>query len=383
MASGCTSSSSPSLSNCANPTTDKCIKYTGIPIPSLGICTGDYLNELESIILQNIVAFASGVGIMISNIDYGTCNLFTQYITCCNASGDVPKSLQELMQVIFSTLCGLDTRLTTVEAFVTGLSTGPYTTTCLAGITGSSTFKQIVQAMLVKICNLDSRVTTLENEFTTLSSTLTTIIGNFLLSQINSCQGPTVLNKSGTGATASLQFAGAVPIGAVIAFDGDLSLFDSNGLGRTGTSACGWALCDGRGGRLNAQGVSIMGATVTGGTTNPAANGATYSHGTTGGVISVTLTGAQLPAMGVNINDPGHFHGFVGRQDSFRFSTTGGTFAIDAVDPTSTAGIPFFSGISGVIAPSTTGITASLAGGGQSHENRSPYIALEWIKRIS
>lgn len=400
MASGCTSSSSPILSNCANPTVDKCIKYTGAPVPLLGICTGDYLNEIEDIILKNIVNFASGVGIMISDIDFTTCSLFTQYITCCNADGDVPKSLHDLIKIIFEVLCGLDSRITTLEDFINDLKTGPYSVGCLSGLPTSPTFKQIIQAMLLELCSLATSLASLQAQITALTTGLPDTIGIFLLSHINSCQGLSAINKTGTGSTANLQFSGVPPIGTVVPFFGDLGLFDGSGVGRTGYGACGWALADGRGGRPNWQGVTAMGATVAGAPTNPSAQGATYSVGSSmTGQTVVTLSPAQVPSLPISggINDPGHDHVIFTKIRNTTAAQGGSNNYADFTGPlgdNTGASNPFATPVGGsghgipttFISKSTTGITlsgASAAGGGGSHENRMPFFVATWIIRIS
>lgn len=382
MASGCTASSSPSLTGCANPIVDSCVRYTGPAIPSLGICTGDTLTELESVILTNIQNFATGIGIMISGIDYGTCSLFTQYVTCCNASGDVPKSLKELLKIIFDTLCALDARLTTVETFITDLQTGPYVTACLT-LPANPTFKQIVQAMAIKICQLDTALTNLTNTVNNLITNLPGTIGDFLLAHINSCETGSLV-KTGSGATANIQILGLAPVGSIMAYDGDMSLFDATGLGRTGTSACNWALCNDLNGTRNMNGVTVMGVTTMGGSTNPAADGGTYSLGTTGGKIMVALSVSNIPTMGISGTTSGasgsigfytvsRKHASTGDNTMSYQCDGGGTSTPCPSAPNRT--IP-------ITIPSQT-VTGSVGGGGSAHENRMPYVALPWIKRIS
>lgn len=380
MASGCTASSSPSLGGCFNPTTDNCVKYTGPAIPALNICTGDTLTEIEAVILRNIIDFATGTGIMITGIDFGVCSLFTTYVTCCNASGDVPKSLKELLKIIFDTLCALDTRITSLETFVNDLKSGPYSTGCLTGLPASPTFKQIIQSMIIKICDIDSRLTTLAATVAGLSTSLPATIGDFLLAHINSCQGPDVLKKTGTGASANIQLSGATPIGGVIAYFGDLSLFDASGVGRTGTSACGWAFADGRGGRPNWQGVTLVGAAVAGAPSNPAAGGGSYSVGSTGGTPNVTLTAAQIPSVGFSgsTSPATATANFTGANDSrFKFGPDDHAYVYPPQGTPRSTPTTFTFTIPG------QSFSGSTSGGGGSHTNMMPYAAATWIIRIS
>lgn len=387
MASGCTGSSS-LVGGCLNPISDKCVKYTGLPVPYFNICTGDTLFEIEEIVLKALVDFASGAGISITGIDYGACDLFTTYVTCCNSSGTVPKSLKELMQVIFSILCQFDTRIKTLETFMTELETGPYTTSCLT-LGANPKFKDIIKAVITKVCELNTRVTALETAFTTLSGSLGTTIGNFLRDHVNSCQGATSLIKTGTGASFNLNIVGFAPIGSIVAYKGDMSLFDSDGLGRDNYPTCGWALCDGRSGRPNLQGVTLMGASVSGGVTNPAADGQTYSVGTTGGKAKVLLTSLESGSGNHShtINDPGHSHIFSVNLDSASGSNNANYMKFDTTSFNNTLdGAADIGNIRAKVRTNYTGITVNNGGGSNAsvaHENRPPYHTIYWIIRLS
>src|ERR1022692_915552 len=105
MATGCGTGCSNLFGETTN---DNQVIYTGPSIPALSICNGDQLSSVEAVIFQAILNYSTGVGIEIPNINYGTCGLFTQFVTCCN-TGTAPKDLDTLMQNIFTALCTLYT----------------------------------------------------------------------------------------------------------------------------------------------------------------------------------------------------------------------------------------------------------------------------------
>jgi microcystin-dependent protein len=93
------------------------------------------------------------------------------------------------------------------------------------------------------------------------------------------------------------------------------------------------------------------------------AGGSTYTHGQIGGVERVSLTTSQLPGHSHTVP-----HGGAGTQASPIGHILGHTPARDFRYATSTAGAT-------TLAP--TAVTAQ--GGSEAHENRSPYVALNFI----
>jgi microcystin-dependent protein/cytoskeletal protein CcmA (bactofilin family) len=88
----------------------------------------------------------------------------------------------------------------------------------------------------------------------------------------------------------------------------------------------------------------------------------TYALGATGGEESHTLTVAEMPAHSHNITDPGHSHSGVPNQAST---------ALNGANNSTNNG-----GNTGAV---TTGITIDNTGGGGAHENRQPYLAINYI----
>lgn len=315
MGSGCNS-------NCSNlfgePTLDKQVKYTGPAIPELGICTGDYLDEVDSVILQKIIDYSHGIGISIPSIDLTTCEAFADCIGCCSNCTDLPC----LLQCYKDTICEIWDLIKDLK--------GPYTTMCLTGVNSNSTLKAIVQQLIVQFCQLVTTVTNMQTQINSLQTQINNInnnlpinIGNFLLNSISSCQGSSAVKETGTGATAQISIQGVVPIGAIIPYAGNTAgKFDSSGLGIAGTDACGYALANGNSHTVG--GITYTtedmrelvpvgaGAGVMGGGALPSnASGANYGFNALVGQAFVTLTANQSGLVG-------HSHGWKTQPHSHR-----------------------------------------------------------------
>jgi microcystin-dependent protein len=113
--------------------------------------------------------------------------------------------------------------------------------------------------------------------------------------------------------------------------------------GSVATIPSGWRLCNGTGGTPNLRDRFIVGA------------GTSYGLGAVGGLNTVALTTAQMPA---------HSHPITG--DIF---SGNGTF--NGMTPRTTSG-NFY----------TINNTTGIVGGGQAHENRPPYFALYYIMKV-
>lgn len=123
--------------------------------------------------------------------------------------------------------------------------------------------------------------------------------------------------------------------------------YDAAGLGKPGTEAWGWGLCDGQGGRADLRARFIVGQD---------SNNADYATpGTTGGAASVTLTVAQIPS---------HAH-----DGNFRISDSGQDY-------------PFGAARNSGLTSNGSQITTKTTGGSQPFDNRPPYLVLaarQWV----
>jgi microcystin-dependent protein len=145
----------------------------------------------------------------------------------------------------------------------------------------------------------------------------------------------------------------------------------------------GWALCDGSLVAISANPTlySLLGTTYGGnGTTNFAlpdlrgrapinqgtsATGTSYVLGQTGGTETVTLQAAQLPS---------HQHNLLGTTSTGTSANPGPTLAM-AVTPN---GEPLYDGNQAIGVP-LAGPAVSNSGGSQPHDNRQPYLAINYI----
>jgi hypothetical protein len=128
--------------------------------------------------------------------------------------------------------------------------------------------------------------------------------------------------------------------------------YDSNGVGKTGTSAQGWALCNGVGGTADLRGMFVAGF-------DP--NRTDYATvGQTGGQESITLTNAQMPR-----------HNHKGGNSQARFAKVDGKATQNASLDDSSNEINLLGGIN-----------IADEGGDQPHENRPPYYVVVFRQRI-
>ena len=404
MGSGCTSCNT----NVFGPKiSDQTVQYTGPAITSLGICTGDTLAEIEGVLLQKIVNYATGVGISIPGIGLAGSScaaLFSECISCCDSCTDLPC----LLTCYFNAICTLYTDVQAMQTELNSFSTG-YNTACLSGVSSSSPLHDVLQELIVEFCALSSAFGVLQGTLSNFQAGIGNTIGNFLATAITSSQqapgltGPHIA-KSGTGASLQLNFMGFCPIGVVLPYVGSLSNF-SGGVGLANTPVYGWSLANGANGTVNMMGQVPVGITTMGGSLPSNASTLSGSFVTTGidgtfpGSATVTLNSGQVPATGItgSLNDPGHNHGLYYSMEGAASGTdtqkinpigTGGLYnsaytdleTVPASFPSSQVGGTVF------IIYNKTGISLGsdtrVAGGGGSHNNMQPSTGVYYIQRM-
>jgi len=147
-------------------------------------------------------------------------------------------------------------------------------------------------------------------------------------------------------------YSGFTPVGGIIMWSGSIA---------EAAELVGWKLCDGTNGTPDLRERFIVGA----GGDNPSVAGTTgYTSGANGGVNSVVLDITQIPP---------HTHGFARSDEGV---DSGGATVMDGPAPLGqgVAGSDFYPQVVG--GSGTPPVT-------QAHENRPPYFALAFIKRIS
>lgn len=136
---------------------DTCIQYTGPNIPLLGIETGDPLTKLEEEIVAKLAEYATGAGIVLSDINLD-CEFIQDLLGNCK-----DKTLVNLIQVLINASC-------TLKDLIDDLATGEepaytFNTICLTGLPANPTRDDIVQAIINKVCALETIVNAIYGDY--------------------------------------------------------------------------------------------------------------------------------------------------------------------------------------------------------------------------
>ena len=359
-------------SNCYNGCTeivsDRCVKYTGIDVPVLGIQTGDSLSFVEQALITFLTSAIDGTGIKPIVNDTIICDLVKQYLPTC---GDL--SLNDMLTAIIKAACDLQEQVDAIVADIVLINNdidvieADYSVKCLVdgtpSITPSSGTHAVLQATIDTLCALALDLST---NYVSIAN-----IDTYISDYINNSPA------------ASLVRTKMIPYVAVPYFNPDLSNFDG-----TGAGIGNWAkiyLCNGANpGVPDLRGRVLVGATtgMNGGPLNSAVDPAipgnpAYSLGTTTGLNQVILGPTQIPSHThpitnvVSVIDPGHTHNLKVNTNSagagnpaFEAASSLGNFATDSAQ---------------------TGITVNVAssaanfGGGLSHQNNQPATGCYYI----
>ena len=356
--------------NCTEIVSDRCIKYTGIDIPILGIKNGDSLSYVEQSLIEFLTSTLDGTGI-IPIIDSSIiCNLVKNYLPTCR---DV--NVTDILTALIKATCNLQTQVDNIVADIATIET-PYSVGCLTGVISTSGTHSILQAVITKLCIIESNVTALALNVATnyvRISDINTYIAAYLAS----------LNPGGT----ILYKEKMVPY-TVIEYYGSLSNFDT-----TGAGIGNWDrifLCNGLNGTPDKRGRVGVGAiqSVPGGTLDPAVNPLTpvtgifnpnYDLYDKAGLNCNTLTTQEIPAHthtpSVDVTDPQHDHGIP--QDFLVYGSAEGgiqgspdwKYEINKKTDKASTGI-------------TVSVTNASTGGGLPHDNKQPVIACYYIMYI-
>jgi microcystin-dependent protein len=272
-------------SNCYNGCTeivsDRCVKYTGIDVPVLGIQTGDSLSFVEQALITFLTSTLDGTGI---KIDLGTtvvCNLVQQYLPTC---GDL--SIVDISKALIEAACDLQEQIDAIDADLAILN-ADYSIGCLTGVTASSDTHAIVQAVINKLCQVQVDLTALALNVSTNYVSIANI-NSYIQAYLNSISSSTLVSNK------------MVPYTAVPYF-GPLSYFNGTGAG-TGD----WVkiyLCNGQNGTPDLRGRTLVGTTtgMFGGALDPEVDPANpanpnYIITTEVGANEVFLSSTQIPA---------------------------------------------------------------------------------------
>jgi len=373
-----------SCSNCYNGcpdiVSDRCVKYTGVDVPALGIKNGDSLSFVEQALIEFLTSTLDGTGIKIDIPSSVICNLVKKYLPTC---GDL--SVVDFITALIKAACDLQAQVDVIKADITALN-ADYTIECLTGVTASSDTHEIVQAIINKLCALDVAFAAFVLDVTTnyvKKSELNSLIAAYIAS---------------TGTTITQQNQKMVPY-TVVEYYGDPGNFDGNGVGK---ASLGWDkiyMCNGQNGTPDKRGRIAVGAIQNVPGTNPldpvVAPGPfspNYLLYGTAGSNSITLTTAQLAShthtAASPVTDPGHNHfttalpeldDTLSASNSIQqvFSDAGSLgYALRGSTPPTV----------GLTNTKTTGITVATtiatAGSGDAHDNKPPVLACYYIMYI-
>jgi microcystin-dependent protein len=364
-------------SNCYNGCTeivsDKCVRYTGIDVPVLGIQTGDSLSFVEQALITFLTSTLDGTGIKIDLNQETLCAFVEDYLPTC---GDI--TLVDVLNALTEAVCFLKDEVLALEAKFAELEQG-YAIECLEGSPDPTSTYEVLQATINKLCQLETDLTALALDVDTNYVKLSDL--DALIQAYLDSISPVVTQ----------QYEKMVPY-TVLEYYGDITgNFGATGIG---IEAAGWDkvyLCNGLNGTPDKRGRSPIGSTsalMGGAALDPiVAAGPAYGLQTIAGASYVTLTTDQLPAHTHDttavspVTDPGHTHSLI--SSAFAGNDGRGT----NVSPN---GDDCFNWQGGrvnneVVALKQTGITVSTTvtvlprGDNQSHNNIHPVISCYYI----
>jgi microcystin-dependent protein len=357
------------MSNCSNCYTgcseivsDKCIKYTGVDVPVLGIQKGDSLSFVEQALVTFLVGTLNGSGITIDIDEDLYCELVSQYLQECSTV-----TALDLFKALVQAACTLQEQINTINTTLDTLN-ADYSVECLDEVTNSSDTHSIVQAIITKLCEVDTTLTALALDVET----------NYVkLSELN-----TLIQAYLDSTEEDTRYRNRMVPNSPISYVGSLSGFDISGAGLPDTEWEDIYLCNGNNGTPDLRGRVIvttivgMGGGALDAAVDPgvSAFNPNYTLGTTDGANGVVLTEAQIPAHthGATVTDPGHDHGPI--SGTF-FATHNSSSSTNGSDP----------GIDLAPCPTTTvdvtgvSVVNSSTGGGEAHDNIQPVYATHFI----
>ena len=358
------------FNNCTEIVSDRCVRYTGIDIPVLGIKNGDSLSYVEQALIEFLTSTLDGSGIKPIIDPTIICNLVKNYLPTC---GDL--TVNDILTALIKAACNLQTQINTIVGQIATIE-APYTIGCLTGVTSTSGTHAILQAVITKLCTVQTDLTALTLNVAT-NYVAVADINTYIAAYLNSL-------PTGTGIKDRM-----VP-NTVVEYYGSLGNFDNTGKGLnlTGSGGQDWTniyLCNGLNGTPDKRGRVGVGAIVgvPGGTLDTQVNPLTPTIGAfnpnyaiydKAGTNSIILTQQQMPlhthaATAIVTPNP-HSHSYLV-----------GTSATNS----DASGIADFVGQ----ASSTTGntslsvtVTNTSTGGDLPHANNQPALACYYIMYI-
>lgn len=302
-----------SCTNCFNGceiVSDRCVKYTGIDIPELGIQTGDSLSHVEQSITTYLVSVLNGSGVKIDISSVTVCNTVQKYLPVCSACTDV--SIVDISTALIKAACDLQgqiddvvTDINTINDTLTELNS-TYSKVCLtsppAGTINVNDTHSVLQAVIDNFCALKLSL----NQYVTIND-----IDAFIQAFLDEND------------TSNKYYNRMIPYVAVEYYGPISGNFDGTGKGLDSGPFEKIYLCNGANpgvpDKRGVVGVGITDGTMFGGTmpskTNPSLSPFNPTYTLNDPIIgdnAVQLVKNQMPShthiATVTINDPGHIH---------------------------------------------------------------------------
>lgn len=357
------------MSNCSNCyggcvdiQSDKCVQYTGVDVPVLGIQKGDSLSYVEQALITFLTSTLNGSGITITIDEEDYCPLVSNYLQACSTV-----TALDLFKALVKAACDLQTQIDAVEGDIATIEAN-YTVDCLDGVAAGDGTHAIVQAIITKLCEIDASLTALAADVDTNYVKIADI-NNYIAAYIAST------------ASATRYSSRMVPY-CPIPYMGSLSNFDVTGAGNVGTEWEDIYLCNGDNGTPDLRGRVIVGAIdgVPGPSPSAVVNPASdpsfnpnYAVGDIAGANKITLTEAQIPAHTHTFTANPHTHDIQLKKGESDVGNTGSDLRIAGASGQDTTVV--------TDAETVTGSNGS-TGGGQAHSNIQPVLATYFIMYI-
>lgn len=365
---------------CVDIVSDKCVRYSGVDVPVLGILNGDSLSYVEQSLITFLTSTLDGSGIKIEIDEDDYCTLVSQYLQSCSTV-----TALDLFKALVKAACNLQTQVDAVEADVATIEAN-YTVSCLSGVSAGDGTHAIVQAIITKLCSID----------VSLTSLATDVANNYVkIADINSY----IAAYLASTATVNRYYNRMVPY-SIVMYNGSLSYFDATGAGLPNTDWEKIYLCNGLNGTPDLRGRVPVGAInsvpgpVLPSQTNPASStfNPSYTAGVPDGNNSTTLTLPQIPIHNHTVTDIGHTH------LTFKLETVSGDIPLNLssqyaatrrtgsgigdseyeMNHSTIAGEPNV----GKTNSQTTGVSINNSGGGEAHSNVQPVMPVHFIMYI-
>tara|TARA_R100000742_G_C4279658_1_gene105068 strand:+ start:10872 stop:12005 length:1134 start_codon:yes stop_codon:yes gene_type:complete len=372
--------STQNCSNCYNGcteiTSDKCVKYTGVDVPIMGIQNGDSLSYVEQALITFLGSALDGTGIHPVVQPSDICPVVQAHLDDCQ-----PLSLNDYLTAIIRTICELNEEIANSG---NQKSATAYNLECIGAVTDDTSTVEVLQQTIVKLCEVEQSLNTFITDVTT----------NYVqIVDINTY----IENYLNTNPQQQLISNRMVPYSAQPYF-GPLTPFDSNGAGIGDWDRI--FLCNGQNGTPDLRGRVVVASTDMVGSSlsnvvDPAVAGnPAYDFGTVHGSNQVTLTTAQIPSHNHNnvatsiITPAAHTHHCVSLGN---LDETNPVATNNFVQEGKSTGGNLGYALRGTSVSATVGLTDSVSlscatdvdiqpfGGGLSHDNYQPSYASYYI----